>query len=1634
MNARSFLRIPKHFIKYTAFAVLLGIVVFFALTRTEVGREELKQQIESQFNANYDAELAIGTLSGNLISDMYARDVQLRDAEGRLVAQIDSVVARPRWSALISQQLSLRSLDVYRPQIMLHRNADGVWNGGDLLRQFAGGESETSADEALLDLTVADIHLHQGIVNTLRAGPPPDPVERDWLFDYTQSQIRNIDARLTVEWNQREHFIEVVHLSGMLPDRDLSIDRLQGQLVGADDQWSLQQVQLQVGGSSVAFNASLGPSEDPEQAYGDPTLDLNLRTGQLNFSELQRISPRLPLSDSLEVTGQISGSLSNLSVEPLRLAHGDSYLELSGRVRDLPQTLDLDLDGSGSQLALADLRAVWPDAPLRQFDHLDLIEAPDLQLEGSVPLGPDFRTLQTRIRAAGSIISSAGDLDGVLDLSYHSDAQTHEQLHYTADVTTSGLNIAALTRNPEHQSALYGRAQLTGMGTSIEGAEANLEATFGDSYVGEHAVDSLRVGAVAQEGLFTGHSTIWHDGIGHLEADGYLDVRTDRPTYELSARSDRFNLATLPFEDAPESRLSAELELSGSGATLDEIDGTMTLRTDSSQIAHQGVNRSLLPQETTVTLTPPHQTSSPRLKVEGDIASMRLEGDVALTPLWHLGRLWGRSVAETVREEWDKPMPRLFAAADTSASTMPFFEPTAAFPEEQRHQWQAEARRALSEAGFNGAMQGRLSLEVKRSDVLDALFPRASSLHSDLDGTVFFTADAERFTMQGSLSDPLLSVGPLQTRDINIQFESAGSFDAPLDETFSSRVDVRAEEATLSTTRFRSPRLTFNYGSQQGHLRAEANGRGSAGSFHMYATLDALSDRNAITVHELEIGMGDYAWTKDDPSTIAAYADGFRVSPFTLTATPPAVDTPQQITLHGTYSEVETDTLYAEAEGVQLRPFSDLLGTFRPIGGLADGTLAMTGGFDSPELHTSVDVSWLTLGERLLGDARLTGSLDSDSPDIEIDGRLSPIEGAFGDGSDEDSVDLPDHLLASPQELITNDLSLNGRMQLPGVALGEERPSSSLLDFDVDVERAGAFFFEYIFSGDITNVEGYFTGDGEINGSFGMPLFQASLLLQDGQFRMPRFNLQYALDGPVRVNSEGIHLDNVHLAGPDGGNGLVTGSIFFNEYEFFSFDLSGALDEVPVMNVASATDLPFYGQIWASGDVTLTGPLSDATLRSDNAETAARSELYIPVQDDDFNDETGFVVFADEEGRFPEPDQRLVESERPSLERDSDVQDRRVTPAGEFEDFGEDSDFIDGLEIDLNVTAPSESRVNLVFDPIIGDVVHGVGSGRVQLQREDGEFLTFGTLELDGGSYQFTAGEVFTRQFSIDGGTITWDGDPANALLDIEASYRTRASTAGLSSTLRQQGRIPLTVELSITDRVESPRVDLGLSMVRRDEAAPFFNETLDAVFNQPDLATEFATSVLLTNTFLLTTQAAADAPGGRDGAGERLATAGSQLAFNSVSQLVASQLNEYLDLALPNLDFTLGLQGEDPQDLDVIYGVALRLMDERLIIRGEGVYQSDQERRQQRQGIEGEFVVEVRLSPFVSAEAFHRRTGDAVLNDQTLTSTTGAGLSYQTEFSTWRRVINSIFGWIPGVGSDEPPEDDEDDPIATSD
>ena len=87
----------------------------------------------------------------------------------------------------------------------------------------------------------------------------------------------------------------------------------------------------------------------------------------------------------------------------------------------------------------------------------------------------------------------------------------------------------------------------------------------------------------------------------------------------------------------------------------------------------------------------------------------------------------------------------------------------------------------------------------------------------------------------------------------------------------------------------------------------------------------------------------------------------------------------------------------------------------------------------------------------------------------------------------------------------------------------------------------------------------------------------------------------------------------------------------------------------------------------------------------------------------------------------------------------------------------------------------------------------------------------------------FHGEDLFTRTFElVPGGTLLWTGDPIDARLDLAATYRTRASLAGLGlPEAQERQRVPVVVRADVSGRVLAPLIRLSLAVDRQGEGGP---------------------------------------------------------------------------------------------------------------------------------------------------------------------------------------------------------------------
>ena len=1534
------------------------MLTFVGFTRTQVGRDGLRKQFEQQFNHAFKGNLEIGQLTGNLAQDLFAADVRLYDPTGREVLRVDSLVARPSWRDLFRKRVSVRSLTLIRPTFYLRYQADSTWNLADAFHKSDPKAADAAAEP--WSFNSADLHIIDGAVHTQHETVVPLEVEQGWLFNYANANAQEIQARATIEWSTEGKLIDVLSFSASLPDVSFAIDDLQGQLVIEPGRILVNQGTLQAGRTDLHFDGTVENLDSLRTGALDAfALDGTLHASRFDADQWRRLLPRLPLADVVTASARIQGPLNQLVISEATAQRGQTRIAVEGTILGLPDSLDFEMAARNSTVAAADLQAVLPDVSWPDLAHLGPVSI-DAIVEGVARGASGRRSLRAdaEIDARGAM----GHLDGTLALRQ----QPGQAARYRFDLRTDSLDVGRLQNDSRLASTLNGRLTIEGSGFALDSLNTSIQAALLPSRFAGRRVDSVHVDASVAGRRLEATAFARRDREG-VFANAVLNWNTRLPSYDLGLITRRLDLGPLLAADSLRSSLNMQWTLEGAGLSWADARGTLTMTFDSSEVHWGTTSRPLPPHQSVLTLHDP-AGDEPRLLVTGDAVALRLDGRPSMDEMQTLTALWSYAMSQA----WDRQQEKTYRREAPDAALIDG-------PSLDQILLQENARQALQAAGHD-SLTLDLTLDVHRSDVLTALLPMLPAPEADLNARLRVVADADRLRLDGTANGDSLRLNAFDVAAYKADFETSMDLDEPLEQSLIVAFDARADSLRLARQAFGTPRLAADFRNQTGHASLTTDRSGNTGPVRLNTTFDLLPDRHRLTLQEFYFALGDYVWQNPNRAAIDFFADATVIDGLRLESQSSNGGATQRVQVRGALSDAPEDTFFVDVEAIGLRQLSDFLAMKRSLGGRLDGQIALTG-TDQRILIGTLSVDALALDDRLLGRLEAATSYLPGTPDVALDSLvLRPME--------------PDDPLPPgmrPDLRVTeNRARMTGTFRLPKSA--DDDPGS--LNLRVIPERVDGFFFEYIVK-ELANVEGAITGEGTITGSLEHPIFDADLTMADGRFDVPKFNLHFEdVEGPVRVDEEGIKFDGVTLRDKTNGTATTSGAIFFNDYRFISFDVNARLDELQIIDVPSFTrELPFYGRIWASGDATLTGPLDNVVLRAPTAVTRDDSEIFIPITAAAALVDPGFIIFADSTGAVPDV---------PELARRENILDKR--PVGE-------RTFTEGMEIDLNILAPEGSTVRLVIDPLLGDVINAVGSGRIQLQRREGEFFTFGTLQVDSGDYLFTAGEVFVRRFLINQGTITWNGDPLNPRLDIEAAYQTRASKAGLPEefTGRLQPTIPLIVQLFITGELNGVQVDLNLALDRSRQETISDTPLLEAYLNQPDRAAEHASSVLLTNSFLLTTEGT-----------DNNVLAGS--AFNSVSALVSSQLNRYLSQVIPNADFTFGVQSdEEAQDLDVSAGVAIRLLNERLVIRGQGLYRAvDNVDDTAQQGLQGEFVVEIRLNPSVSVEVFYRREGD-VLSESLLTSETGAGLSYQTQFSTWRRLFQRIFGGgnKPDVASD---------------
>lgn len=531
------------------------------------------------------------------------------------------------------------------------------------------------------------------------------------------------------------------------------------------------------------------------------------------------------------------------------------------------------------------------------------------------------------------------------------------------------------------------------------------------------------------------------------------------------------------------------------------------------------------------------------------------------------------------------------------------------------------------------------------------------------------------------------------------------------------------------------------------------------------------------------------------------------------------------------------------------------------------------------------------------------------------------------------------------------------------------------LAFAVAADSINVRFLQPFMKAFCTDIEGRASGQANLYGTFKDIDLAGRLHADTIRMRLDYTNVYYSGSDSVIINPGNIDISQFKLYDPEGNTAILSGWLkhhYFHE-PTFRFTLSDAQSFL-CYNTNKSLNPDWYGKIYGSGRAILNGRPGFVSLDVDMTTTVG-STFTFELNDTQVAEDYNFLSFSNRE-----KEKLIAESESIQLEDLSAKNEPRKDE--------EESNTIFSMQLRGAVTNGTE--VILVMDPKAGDKIRATGEGALQISynTESDDMKIYGKYILEQGNYNFSLQDLILRDFTIlPESSISFNGDPLRAELNISASYRINTNLSDLDKSFASdkelnRTNVPVDAILNVKGDMEHPDIffDIEMPTLTQDVV-----RKVKSIISTEDLMNRQIIYLLALNRFYTP-----EYMGGSNGGGELASVASSTISSQLANMM--GQLTNKVSVA-PSIRSDKG----DFSDMEVDLALSSHLFNNRLLINGNFGYR---DRSSSQTTFVGDFDIEYLLSKGgnLRLKAYNHFNDQNYYLRSALT-TQGVGIVYRRDF-----------------------------------
>jgi len=822
---------------------------------------------------------------------------------------------------------------------------------------------------------------------------------------------------------------------------------------------------------------------------------------------------------------------------------------------------------------------------------------------------------------------------------------------------------------------------------------------------------------------------------------------------------------------------------------------------------------------------------------------------------------------------------------------------------------------------------GRYNLDLQLHDSRDILSFAMPGLYL-ADGTSLTMSIERNGELYGNVYSPRIALSNNYLREINLQFDNFNE---------SLTVFVAGEELKAGSFAVNRPEINAsaddNKLSMTGVFESFAN---AGGNGEIFIDGELYRDKDDILVvkahpYDSYISTAEGIWRLSE-SDFTLHDKNFFIDRFSLS------NGSQSIDVNGGISKERNDTLSIGLKRMDLALIDEFLSEKIGIEGVANGSAVLTSE-QGRALGMLADIVMdsLSIGGTDAGKIHISSILEDEGESINLFIR--------------NHIDGRDALYASGLYYLDD-----GRMDI-----------SAELD-RISIALAGPFLNKLF-----DKTDGSLSGELRIQGMPGhLSTSSRDLRLENAKLGIAATGVTYVANGGIRVEDNGVYLENIDIGDESGGSALLKGSLTHRQLKDIQLDANLSLLNLKLLDVVTDKGTGIYGLLRASGNAGIQGPLDKLNVNAD-VRTVGDGNIHISTENSISSTSSELLVFT-QEAKEIDPYEQMLDDFKQSGTKSGDIK----------------------LNAKISIHPGISAFVEI--DKTNGNIASFSGNGNLAMQIEPARsiFNLNGDFNISEGNYHFVLPGIIDKVFTVqNGSSLKFAGDLLDTELNVDVlhSLQTSLNTIIPYSTTYSGTRRLVECGINISDRLRDPKVEFSINIPDLD---PTTKSQVETALNTEDKIQKQFIALLLMGSFVPD-----------EGSG---VFNSSEVLFSNVSEIMSGQINSILEKLEIPLDVGIGYQGAYAGTNLFDVAISTQLFNNRVIVGG-----SVQNRRFGNAVSTSEVVGDLDIQIKLDKQGKFRlnlfsHSADEYSSFLDLSQRNGVGVSYQKEYNKIGDFFRSIF------------------------